>query len=1043
MKTQHIFLPLFLTISCAISGTAAYSQDTDFSKAAQAYRSGGQPVQPINDTTVIAEAEEFKPAGGGAAGWRAQPWGANYYAATFANTFLSRKAFLGAPEQAANATASITVNVPKAGRYLALVRYEAAPNFETQFHLRVEQNGQTKLNRLYGARENVKIWAFRQKLQKEVSWSWGAVENMVWEGHDAYVDLAAGPATLTLVADKQPTPGARRNVDLVMLTSDEAQVKERIEKENYLPLDGMLTQAGDVYLKVHNNAATAMTLNVPNGTEHSSYWIHMRNWTPRKIDVAPGQTTDWVEVGSLLDSLNDGQWTLNAAATTKDAPLNYDAEFGVRDAAGNIASIKKFPNQDGNLSLAYQADTRYSRQIRSSDDVLYDLVDYLKKQPVHGTAPKRTLVYGYTFREKPVGPKATPAQAREIAKYNAAVREFVQLVGANSIAHGAGDSLVQAGAPPISGYTDVRSHTPKELEAELQKLQAQGVADKIAVVSLGDEIGLASPPANDQSGFQNWLKQRGLKPSDVVPNASDDWTKVSYNVQEETAKSNPALYYYSRLYANAYGIQQQKALTDVLTKYLPNAGIGANYSPHGGAPYLGQVHQYITLFREGGMTMPWGEDYVWQIPIGSQQMNFIQVDMFRSGLKNHPNGKIQMYVMPHWPGNTPNSWRRQFYGDLGHGAKIVNLFEFDPVQAAYTENHTSLPAMYQEVREGLHELGQFEDIIQDGHVMPGQAALWFSETGDIWNNNRQPFGAAKRALYVAILHQQLPLDFVVEQDALAGDLKNYKVLYLTDLNVSRAASKAIADWVAAGGHLFATAGAGMFDEFNQPNPIMRALLGVSQESMQEADQPIRWIKQDLPFAKPLDAVTLKLAGDAEMVKTPQPMPVFGARSRFTVQGADILRTFSDGSPAVTSRKVGNGIATYAGFLPGLSYFKRAIPLRPVDRGSTDDSMAHFIPTDFDQGASDLIGQPAREVQRPVMTSNPLVEASVVQAPEGMVVTLNNWSGAPVKNLTVMLNMPAPSKSVMLASGKAVKKTTIQGKQQFMFDLDVADALVLR
>ena len=41
------------------------------------------------------EAEEFQPAGDA---WRARPWGENYYAATFANSFLSRKAFLGADD---------------------------------------------------------------------------------------------------------------------------------------------------------------------------------------------------------------------------------------------------------------------------------------------------------------------------------------------------------------------------------------------------------------------------------------------------------------------------------------------------------------------------------------------------------------------------------------------------------------------------------------------------------------------------------------------------------------------------------------------------------------------------------------------------------------------------------------------------------------------------------------------------------------------------------------------------------------------------------
>ena len=202
-------------------------------------------------------------------------------------------------------------------------------------------------------------------------------------------------------------------------------------------------------------------------------------------------------------------------------------------------------------------------------------------------------------------------------------------------------------------------------------------------------------------------------------------------------------------------------------------------------------------------------------------MNFLMLDMFRYSVRNRPDAKIQYYVMPHTPGNTTASWRRQFYGDLAHGAKVLNLFEYRPVQLAYTENHCSDPAMYGEVRRSLHELARFEDIIQDGHVRPGLAGLWFSEAADVWNDYHGSYGAGKRSLYIAIRHQQLPLDCVTEGD----DLSKYKVLYLTDAHASRAGSKAIAEWVKKGGHLFATAGAGMFDELNQANKVLRSLVG--------------------------------------------------------------------------------------------------------------------------------------------------------------------------------------------------------------------------
>ena len=126
-------------------------------------------VTPSPDGTIVCEAEEFaveKP------GWQAKPWGENYYAATFANTFLSRKAFLGAAENGDETVAAIAIEVKEPGKYLVLVRYEAAYRFETQFRVKVEQAGRVRLDRLYGARDNLKIWPFGKRLQKEVAWPW-------------------------------------------------------------------------------------------------------------------------------------------------------------------------------------------------------------------------------------------------------------------------------------------------------------------------------------------------------------------------------------------------------------------------------------------------------------------------------------------------------------------------------------------------------------------------------------------------------------------------------------------------------------------------------------------------------------------------------------------------------------------------------------------------------------------------------------------------------------------------------------------------------
>ena len=76
-------------------------------------------------------------------------------------------------------------------------------------------------------------------------------------------------------------------------------------------------------------------------------------------------------------------------------------------------------------------------------------------------------------------------------------------------------------------------------------------------------------------------------------------------------------------------------------------------------------------------------------------MQQLALDAFRSGLRdrNIPANTlgvwsgaapIQSYVMPHAPGNTANSWRRQLYADLNHGMKELNLFVMAPLVRSWT-----------------------------------------------------------------------------------------------------------------------------------------------------------------------------------------------------------------------------------------------------------------------------------------------------------------------------------------------------------------------
>jgi hypothetical protein len=927
---------------------------------------------------LLCEAEEFTVE---APGWTAKPWGENAYAATFANTFLSRRAFLGAPAAGPTARARIAIAVKDAGRYLVLARYEAAYRFETRFRVQIEQGGRPVFDRVYGARDNTKVWAFGKRLQKEVAWGWGAVENVVWEGHDAFVELTAGPATVFLVAEPQPGVAAPRNVDLVLLTRDVDDVRRRIETEGYLPLDGLLTQSGDVWLRATNPGPAPVTLGSLRFyggpfQQHSPYWVHQRNWKPLSQALEPGTTSGWIEVGSTMDSLNDGQWGFETSGPCR-------IELGVRTAALRIETIRTF-ELDGELPLVGLADTRYSRRVPRPDELAEALLAPLRALRPPGRLPTRTAVYGTT-----------------------ALPELAQLLALSPI--------TGEGTGPHA-YVDWRGKSPAELQTLCQGLDVKRRAE-IAVVSLGDEVRLASGDPVAADAFDAYLRSQGIPPAEVPADG-------------------PPRRYWSERFRRAEGLRLVKQRTDVLRRCLPNAGIGANFSPHGGPEhaFLGEVFQWVSCFREDCLTLPWSEDYAWQIPVATPQMSEISLDLLRAGTRGKPDQRLLFYVMPHTPGNTPRMWRRMFHAALAHGMRAVDLFEVNPVWAAYSENHTSDPEMYAEIRRTLHQLGAYEDLVHAGRLEPAQTGLWFSETSDIWWDNGGSFGAAKRTLYLTVRHAQVPLDVVVEADTQDRTLTAYRALFLTDRHVSRAAARTIAAWIEDGGLLVATAAAGSRDEYDRPNIEMRPLLPVDVTLEAPADAQVGFEKQDLPFARPLETVS----GPAGS------FPVFGAIARVSAEGSLVNATFSDGSPAILERRVGRGRVVYLAFLPGLSYFRPGLPRRPVDRGARDDAMAHFLPTRFDEAVGRVVTDPLQDLRRPVSTSERTVEAVVIRSPEGLLVPLVNWSAEPVPDLHVRLAALPDGLRASLASGGGVRLTRDgTGATLSIERLDAADVIVLR
>ena len=425
-----------------------------------------------------------------------------------------------------------------------------------------------------------------------------------------------------------------------------------------------------------------------------------------------------------------------------------------------------------------------------------------------------------------------------------------------------------------------------------------------------------------------------------------------------------------------------------------------------------------------------------------------------------------MYVMKHFPGNTNNSWQRQLFADIIHGVDRFNLFHLVPSTSGYTCDYVdSDGGAYPAVRRALNALGSFEDIVNAGQVWPMGApvSILYSESADIWLSSVGSNAAGLRALYIAYRHAEIPVQVLTEDDCTNGRLFHTDVLVITVPNVKSSAVTAISAWVEQGGTLLATAGAGLLDEYNQTSAAMETLLGVAQSGVFTGTQDawngtVDLIKQDIRFVDELDVVTLSDSVIAELSQLQQEggnntLTCIGIKSIVKVtrpfKATDLLATFSDGSPAAVRAAVGQGKIFYLAFLPGLSYFVSAIPLRPVDRGSTDENFNHFLPTEFTVAAKSLLTLPLAHRMHndssvvPVRSTNPLVEVGFIVAKGlGIALPCVNWAGKQLAQFTVTLTDAVTFKHAVLVSGQPLVISA--DRRSFTFDLPVTtDVLVLR
>ncbi|MBI3557417.1 MAG: hypothetical protein HY074_14225 [Deltaproteobacteria bacterium] len=344
----------------------------------------------------------------------------------------------------------------------------------------------------------------------------------------------------------------------------------------------------------------------------------------------------------------------------------------------------------------------------------------------------------------------------------------------------------------------------------------------------------------------------------------------------------------------------------------------------------------------------------------------------------------------------------------GHGAKTLDLYSFGPQLFQPGEAWSDYFDLYAPIHQATQRLRAAESLLYPGKPARGVVAVQATGLSGIWEQigANHFYDLETVYLHTALTHAGYTVDFVDDVDISGGALssRRYVTFYLTQPNVKRAAANAIEKWVAAGGTLVATPGAGTLNEYNEPLGTLDAVLGLASGRTAVRDG-LDVTKED-PFASGIFAtVTDQLVftnskpasdldfGNSAIALHGKDGPV-GALALASGSQAKLVAAVgsASGSPAIVYNPYQKGRAISYGFYPGWEYWLTA-----------NHSSTSSLATGWSDAARRVAIAPASKAPRSVVASQPLVEALRLDSTAGTAIVLLNWAGKPLSGLTFTLS----------------------------------------
>lgn len=964
---------------------------------------------------VIVEGERFTPKDKN--GWSVTHMDDSYASMTFGGMWLSQGGCLGAPAESKDSVAMQTVSVPATGEYRVWSKYQAPPYFNYLHKIEILQNGKTVFSQVYGKSGADRLWSFGG-VGDELWWFWG-IDHDAAEGSKAPARLAAGPAEIRLITVANEEPAGDRFIDFVVLTTNLADTYQGFKPYAVgTPFANEALDATKLYLRFKNTGGAAAKLTLSRGGHFQPNYGGANLAVP-DADVATGAWSPWVNIGSFCRLVHDEGVGLSLSGGGI-IPVQIARDAEGKDIVGDLTVQDK-------EAIVIPVDITWNkgRKVLASREHAQALVQLCRKgwRTANGGKKPQSLLYFGAFRSS----AGWIAELKDALGYNTGLPD--------NYTHVACD-----------GY-HAHAHTPTEINAFVPTIPDKS---KFRVLSFGDEIGVSDIDWNDpamQAAFVPWLKSKGL-------------TKTDLGVEPAAAKladrgASRRIAWYAQAFSEEQRFAGFRAMTAQAKALIgPQVETGANYSPHGAPQYYGPIYQWIDVFKYNGMTMFWGEDYVFCVPQLPQIFGWMMATIRCAVKYNHQ--KIHVYVMPHAPGQVAEYLRRNMVYAVGAGADSIDSFWVAPAES-FTENFIAwnYTNSFRAIHEAIFDAAEAEPYLFGGTPRPARIAVVLSKATD-FNERRTLIPKAddiftRRCKNADASIQQIicrveaqmaficakraghNVDLITEEDILNGRLKGYDVVCFAGEWVEHRVPAKLEVWVKEGGILYASAGCGRLNEFGEPEQGLLNLLGLKEAGAIKKNLASLRPLLELPLADPIDTIIM---GNDKIA-------AIGMRQVLTPgDEAKVLATWSDGKAAATVRELGKGKAFAVGTLSATSCMKTALPVRPLARGG---NKAPVVPGAFAPAAARLalLGIAAGPLVEEVACSVPAVEGLVIDTAKGSVITLVNWTDKPIAGLQVVVRMPAsPIKVRSVQNAKDLKVTYANGAATFTTDLEWADYIVI-